>query len=67
MLVMTNTHFFGTGAVVNPTGKIDDGKFEMVVIKPYPWYYLFHMVLHFSQATFTASNISERFRANMRK
>lgn len=47
MLVMTNTHFFGTGAVVNPTGKIDDGKFEMVVIKPYPWYYLFHMVFAF--------------------
>jgi YegS/Rv2252/BmrU family lipid kinase len=47
MIVMTNTHFFGTGAVVNPTGKIDDGKFEIVVIKPYPWYYIFHMVFAF--------------------
>jgi len=47
MVVMTNTHFFGTGAVVNPTGKLDDGKFEIVVIKPYPWYYLFHMILAF--------------------
>lgn len=47
MIVMTNTHFFGTGAVVNPTGKIDDGKFEIVVIKPYPWFYIFHMVFAF--------------------
>jgi diacylglycerol kinase (ATP) len=47
MVVMTNTHFFGTGAVVNPTGKLDDGKFEIVVIKPYPWHYIFHMVLAF--------------------
>lgn len=47
MVVMTNTHFFGTGAVVNPTGKIDDGKFEIIVIKPYPWYYIFHMFVAF--------------------
>ncbi|WP_291858263.1 diacylglycerol kinase family protein [Marinilabilia sp.] len=47
MIVMTNTHFFGTGAVVNPTGKLDDAKFEIVVIKPYPWYYIFHMVFAF--------------------
>ena len=47
MVVMLNTHFFGTGAVINPVGKIDDGKFEIVVIKPYPWYYIFHMFLAF--------------------
>lgn len=47
MIAMLNTHFFGTGAVVNPTGKIDDGQFEIVVIKPYPWYYIFHMLVFF--------------------
>jgi diacylglycerol kinase (ATP) len=47
MVVMLNTHFYGTGAVVNPTGKINDGKFEIVVIKPYPWYYIFHMLVAF--------------------
>ncbi|HKK69503.1 MAG TPA: diacylglycerol kinase family protein, partial [Bacteroidales bacterium] len=47
MVVMLNTHFFGTGAVVNPTGKIDDGIFEIVVIKPYPWYYIFRMLFAF--------------------
>ncbi|PWD98156.1 diacylglycerol/lipid kinase family protein [Marinilabilia rubra] len=47
MVVMLNTHYFGTGAMVNPVGKIDDGKFEIVVIKPYPWYYIFRMFLAF--------------------
>ncbi|GAO31256.1 diacylglycerol/lipid kinase family protein [Geofilum rubicundum] len=47
MIAMLNTHFFGTGAVVNPTGKINDGRFEIVVIKPYPWYYIFHMMVAF--------------------
>ena len=47
MVVMLNTHFFGTGAVVNPTGEIDDGKFEIVIIKPYPWHYLFRMIFAF--------------------
>ncbi len=47
MIAMLNTHFYGTGAVVNPTGKINDGFFEIVVIKSYPWYYIFHMVVAF--------------------
>jgi diacylglycerol kinase family enzyme len=47
MVVMLNTHFYGTGAVINPTGKINDGKFEIVIIKPYPWYYIFHMFFAF--------------------
>lgn len=47
MVVMLNTHFFGTGAVVNPVGKINDGKFEIVVIKPYPWHYIFRMFFAF--------------------
>lgn len=47
MIAMLNAHFFGTGAVVNPTGKINDGLFEIVVIKPYPWYYFLHMVVAF--------------------
>lgn len=47
MVVMLNTHYFGTGAVVNPVGKIDDGKFEIVVIKPYPWHYIFRMFFAF--------------------
>ena len=47
MVVMLNTHFFGTGAVVNSRGQIDDGKFEIVIIKPYPWHYIFRMLVAF--------------------
>ncbi len=47
MVVMLNTHVYGTGAVINPMGKMDDGEFEIVIIKPYPWYYFLSMVLAF--------------------
>ncbi|MFO8001269.1 MAG: diacylglycerol kinase family protein [Marinilabilia sp.] len=47
MVVMLNTHFYGTGAVVNSMGQIDDGKFEIVIIKPYPWHYIFRMFIAF--------------------
>ena len=47
MIVMLNTHFYGTGAIVNPQGRMDDGKFEIVIIKPYPWYYIFSMFFAF--------------------
>ncbi|SFD86271.1 diacylglycerol/lipid kinase family protein [Thermophagus xiamenensis] len=47
MVVMLNTHFYGTGAIINPKGRMDDGKFEIVIIKPYPWYYIFSMFFAF--------------------
>lgn len=47
MVVVLNTHFYGTGAVVNSMGQIDDGKFEIVIIKPYPWHYIFRMFIAF--------------------
>ncbi|MFW6267705.1 MAG: diacylglycerol/lipid kinase family protein [Marinilabiliaceae bacterium] len=47
MVIILNTHFFGTGAVINSMGQIDDGKFEIVIIKPYPWHYIFRMFIAF--------------------
>jgi len=41
MIVFANARMYGTGAMVNPQGKIDDGKFEVCIIKPYPWYAIF--------------------------
>ncbi|WP_069660494.1 diacylglycerol/lipid kinase family protein [Arcticibacter eurypsychrophilus] len=35
-LTFANASKYGTGAVINPIGKIDDGKFELVVVKPFP-------------------------------
>jgi diacylglycerol kinase (ATP) len=41
MLVIANAKRFGTGAIINPTGKINDGKFEIIIIRPYPWWFVF--------------------------
>ena len=35
-LTFANASKYGTGAVINPYGIIDDGKMELVVIKPFP-------------------------------
>jgi diacylglycerol kinase (ATP) len=33
MVVIANSKTYGTGAVINPIGKIDDGKFEIVIVR----------------------------------
>ena len=35
-ITFANASRYGTGAVINPQGIIDDGKFELVVVKPFP-------------------------------
>lgn len=35
-VTFANASKYGTGAVINPLGKLDDGKFELVIIKPFP-------------------------------
>jgi diacylglycerol kinase (ATP) len=35
-LTFANASKYGTGAVINPNGKLDDGLFELVIIKPFP-------------------------------
>lgn len=44
MLVLANAKAYGTGAIINPDGKTDDGKFEIIIIKPYPWWSFFRLV-----------------------
>ena len=41
MVVIANASSYGTGVQINPTGQCGDGKFEIVVIKPYPWWFVF--------------------------
>jgi len=36
MIVMANASSYGTGAVINPGSRMDDGSFELVVFKPIP-------------------------------
>jgi diacylglycerol kinase family enzyme len=35
-ITFANATKYGTGAVINPLGQIDDGKFELVIVKPFP-------------------------------
>lgn len=43
MLVIANARCFGTGAIINPAGQLDDGEFEIIIIRPYPWWILFYL------------------------
>ena len=49
MLVFANAKSYGTGAMINPMGSITDGKFEIIVLRPYPWWF----ALTFIYASFT--------------
>ena len=35
-ITFANARQYGTGAIINPNGKLNDGKFELVIIKPFP-------------------------------
>jgi YegS/Rv2252/BmrU family lipid kinase len=47
VIVIANAKFFGTGAKINPEGNLNDGKFEIVIIKPYPWWAGFQLIFSF--------------------
>ena len=36
MVTVTNANAYGSNAAINPTGVIDDGKFEICLIEPFP-------------------------------
>lgn len=47
MIVIANAAKYGTGAIINPKGKPDDGRFEIVVIRPQKFMQLLKMVVPF--------------------
>jgi diacylglycerol kinase (ATP) len=47
MVVIANASHYGTGAVINPPGNINDGRFEICIIKPYPVYAIFTFLFAF--------------------
>jgi YegS/Rv2252/BmrU family lipid kinase len=42
-LTFANATKYGTGAVINPTGKLDDGFFEICIVKPFPKWHIFQI------------------------
>ncbi|MFP4290827.1 MAG: diacylglycerol/lipid kinase family protein [Cyclobacteriaceae bacterium] len=55
MVVIANASKYGTGAIVNPEGRIDDGIFEICIIKPFPWYAFFSISYHLFKGTLKTS------------
>ncbi|WP_340113287.1 diacylglycerol/lipid kinase family protein [Maribellus mangrovi] len=47
MIVLANATKFGTGAVINPKGKLDDGMFEVVVMNPNKVIHFLEMIVPF--------------------
>ena len=59
MVVIANASKYGTGAIVNPIGKVDDGKFEICIVKPFPYYALFAITFHLFKGTIRTSRYVE--------
>lgn len=47
MVVFANATKFGTGAIINPKGRLNDGRFETCIVKPYPWHAIFGIAASF--------------------
>jgi diacylglycerol kinase family enzyme len=45
MVVLANGSYYGTGASISPEGRPDDGVFEVVAIRAYPFWFLFYMLI----------------------
>ena len=55
MVVIANASKYGTGAIVNPSGKLDDGRFEICIVKPFPFYALFAITFQLFAGTLKTS------------
>jgi len=55
MVVIANASMYGTGAIVNPVGRLDDGRFEICIVKPFPFYALFAITFQLFLGTLKAS------------
>ncbi|MEP6712518.1 MAG: YegS/Rv2252/BmrU family lipid kinase [Ferruginibacter sp.] len=46
MIVLANASMYGTGAVINPHGKLDDGVFEVIIVRRLSVLSIFKMLLN---------------------
>lgn len=49
MIVIANASKYGTGVVVNPRGNLDDGLFEIIILRKFPVMELFKMLLSYKK------------------
>ena len=62
MIVLANGSYYGTGASLTPDGTPDDGRFEVILIFAYPFWFLFYMFI----SLFTRRFNDSRFRRIIR-
>ncbi len=58
-ITFANASKYGTGAVINPTGKIDDGKFELCIVRPFPRLKIFSIAWKMFRGTLQTSEYFE--------
>lgn len=58
-ITFANATKYGTGAVINPAGKLDDGKFELVIVKSFPRYELLSIAWKMFRGTLHTSDYVE--------
>ncbi|HCN83983.1 MAG TPA: diacylglycerol kinase [Sphingobacteriaceae bacterium] len=63
-LTFANASRYGTGAVINPNGKLDDGQFEVVIVKPFPRIKLFSIAWKMFRGTLQTSEYVEVIRCS---
>lgn len=61
MVVIANGTRYGTGAVVNPEGQSGDGLFEVILIRPYPRWFIFRLIFSFFTGTLHRQRYIETF------
>ena len=55
---------YGTGAVINPDGKLNDGLFEICIVKPFPKFELFKITYQMFRNKLKTSNYFEVIQCN---
>ena len=58
-ITFANASKYGTGAVINPAGKIDDGKFELCIVRPFPRLKIFSLAWKMFRGTLQTSEYFE--------
>ena len=58
-LTFANANKYGIGAVINPDGKLNDGWFEICIIKPFPRWKIFSIAYQMFKGTLKASSYYE--------
>lgn len=61
MIAIANASKYGTGAILNPKGRIGDGKFEICIIKPFPAIAIVPITIKFFNGNLEESEFVEIF------